>query len=108
MKRTNMLFVLAACAAPTKHPLTYSDGSPACGNIGQTGRATPHEATVMPQPVVQAAVQVVRTTIARPLLRLMAADSHEGALARPLLTDEDRPAAGNVMSKGKPRRVAEE
>jgi hypothetical protein len=106
MKRTNMLFVLAACAAPTKHPLTYTDGSPACGNIGQTGCAKRQTVVTATQPVVQAAVQVVRTSIARPLLRLM--DSHGEALARPLLTDEDRPAAGNVMSKGNPRRVAEE
>jgi len=79
MKRTNLLFVLAACTAPAKHPLTYADGSPAPGNLGQTGRAVP--------------------AIARTLLR-MSAELRTSAIARPLLKDDERPATGNVMTKG--------
>jgi hypothetical protein len=110
MKRTGFVFgvvsALAACAAEPRHPLCYGDGSPACGNVGQTGRPAPQPRTVVAAPPVVVRMSEERkvSPISRPLLR-MSNDRREAA--RPLMREEE-PATGNVMGKGKPRHHRQE
>ena len=120
MKQPAFVFgmsLLAACAQP-KQPLCNADGSPACGNIGQVGRAsTAHgvrtgvvhpvigvSATIVPAPEQHAWVTPPSTTTraprTRPLLSPRVTSPQAKIIVdRPLVTREERPATGNVMGK---------
>lgn len=119
MASTNarLLFGLAAasCSAPhtTVHPsapasapaypLCDRDGAPACGNVGQVGRAHEPARRARIQRVVLGATEMPAATGS--LLRSGAND--DLAIVRPLRDEDERPMAGNVVGKGRPRPYRE-
>ena len=91
MKTASILFGLGIAACVTeprepKYPLCDRDGAPACGNIGQVGRARPVQA--------------------RPVQVLLGASAQSAApVQRPLVDQRQDVVCGNVMGKGGPQRV---
>lgn len=114
----------AACAStsqPQQYPLCDREGAPACGNIGQVGRAERpatlqitrdanvvfarnQTATRAVQHVAEAATTVIPT-----LTRVLVGASRElttvAPFAGPRMDHREQIACGNVMSKGGSRRV---
>jgi hypothetical protein len=80
--------------AAIAQPLAGTSGAPAVGNIGQTGAPK----TAAPNGRVQRMQRVQRVQRLQRVQR---------AAMQPLVTREERPATGNVMTKGRPRPHSE-
>ncbi len=113
MKTAYLLFGLAACATtPAPHrPLCDHGGAPACGNIGQAGRATDdaapsarHAATTFASTVTETTTRVV-PALTRVLVGASSQVQRVSPLLRPLVDQRAEVVCGNVMSKGGPQRL---
>lgn len=126
MKKTAyLLFGLAGAACTTQpkpqFPLCDPAGSPACGNIGQVGRAArtehpdplqrPAPAATARESAVSFASTVTDTTthVVPAITRVLVGASREvqrvTPFSRPLVDHREDVVCGNVMSKGGGRRV---
>jgi hypothetical protein len=116
MKTASLLLGLAtACAAAPEpqYPLCDRSGAPACGNIGQVGRAistpaSPQAGNMVvhtPAPARAAPSMVRAATAVRVLVQASSEIAHARATAVPLVNRQAEVVCGNVMSKGGGRRV---
>jgi hypothetical protein len=90
-------------------PLCDRDDAPACGNIGQPGRPVRVQAETSARPLPPLAPAAVASELAladtvqlaaRPLLTAARGAVELISATRPRVDREQRPACGNVMSKG--------
>ena len=103
MTKTPLLLAFAAaCAATPKHPLCDHDGAPACGNVGQAGRALAAKPTLRPE--VKATEDVARPPIRRALLVPRSVPQSMSYASSPLVNASGEPSCGNVMTKGGPTK----
>ena len=123
MKTAYLLFGLAgaACTAQPKpqYPLCDPAGSPACGNIGQVGRADRpqhHDPLPAPRPIARDAAVTFATAVTDTTTHVVPAITHVlvGAsrevqrvtpFSRPLVDHREDVVCGNVMGKGGARRI---